>query len=211
MPVSATHRLREAPAWRALALLVTALAAAPAQAQTPRVAPAASAAADSSEASPSALDAPLFYQVLIGEIELNAGEAGNAYGVLLDAAQRTRDETLFKRSVDVALQARAGEQALAAARAWRQALPQSLEALRYEMQLLAALNRSAELGESVKLLLARTPDAERAATIASLPRLFQRAPDKRQAASLIEDLLVPYSAAPHMTAVRTAVMCGAAL
>ncbi|MCK7499875.1 MAG: hypothetical protein MZW92_62925 [Comamonadaceae bacterium] len=39
--------------------------------------------------------------------------------VILDAARRTRDETLFRRAVEIALQARAGEQALAAARAWR--------------------------------------------------------------------------------------------
>ena len=204
MPVSVSLPLRERPVWRVFALLAAAFVAVAAPAQTPQLVNAAAAAAEANEAPRSALDAPLFYQVLIGEIELTSGEAGNAYAVLLDAARRTRDEALFKRSVDVALQARAGEQALTAARAWRQALPQSLEALRHEMQLLAALNRTAELGESVRLLLARTPDAERAATIVALPRLFQRSTDKRQTAGLIEDLLLPYTVAPHAPAVRTA-------
>jgi tetratricopeptide (TPR) repeat protein len=158
----------------------------------------------SAEVARSALDAPLFYQLLIGEIELRNGEAGNAYAVLLDAARRTRDESLFKRSIEVALQARAGDQAVAAARAWRQTIPQSLEALRYELQLLAALNRMAEVGEPLTLLLARTPEAERADLIATLPRLFQRMPDKRQAASLIEELLQPYTQAPHTPPTRTA-------
>ena len=36
----------------------------------------------------SALDAPLFYQLLIGEIELRSGESGAAYEVILDAARR---------------------------------------------------------------------------------------------------------------------------
>ena len=152
----------------------------------------------------SRLDAPLFYQLLIGEIELRNGEAGNAYAVLLDAARRTRDESLFKRSVDVALQARAGDQAHAAARAWRQALPQSLEALRYELQLLAALNRSAEVAEPMKLLLERTPEAERAALISTLPRLVQRMSDKRQAAVQIEELLQPYMKVSQPLATRTA-------
>ncbi len=204
MPVSVSLLLRELPAWRVITLLAAVVASVAAPAQTPPLSNASAAVADASESPRSALDAPLFYQVLIGEIELSTGEAGNAYAVLLDAARRTRDEALFKRSVDVALQARAGEQALTAARAWRQALPQSLEALRHEMQLLAALNRSAELGESVKLLLARTPEAERAATITALPRLFQRSPDKRQSAVLIEELLLPYTVAPHAPAVRTA-------
>ncbi len=176
------------------------------------VAPAspAAAAAPASRTSPpserSALDAALFYQLLIGELELSGGQPGNAYAVLLDAARRTRDESLFKRSVDVALQARAGEQALAAARAWRQTLPQSLDALRYELQLLTALNRSSEAAEPLKLLLARTPEAERGALIATLPRLFQRLPDKRQAAQLLEDVLLPYSGESHRPTIRAGAM-----
>ena len=69
----------------------------------------------------SGIDAPLFYQLLIGEIELSAGQAGNAYQIMLDAARRTRDEQLFRRATEIALEARAGEQALAATRAWRSA------------------------------------------------------------------------------------------
>ena len=200
MPAHATRHRRTAPARRGLALAATVLAASSVWAQTPPNphAPRAAAALTDAAAAPlrSALDAPLFYQLLIGEIELRGGEVGNAYAVLLDAARRTRDESLFRRSVDVALQARAGDKALAAARAWRQTLPHSLEALRYELQLLAALNRSAESAEPLKLLLERTPDGERAALIATLPRLFQRVGDKRQAASLIEQLLQPYEQAP---------------
>eukprot|EP00042_Codosiga_hollandica_P011271 m.956254 g.956254 ORF g.956254 m.956254 type:complete len:85 (+) comp370238_c0_seq1:2-256(+) len=44
----------------------------------------------------SAMDAPLFYQLLIGEIELQNGQAGVAFQVLLDAARRTSDEELLK-------------------------------------------------------------------------------------------------------------------
>ena len=204
MPAPANARLRALHVRRLLTLTVLALTASAALAQTPGAAPPARAASAPQSAPQSALDAPLFYQLLIGEIALSVGEAGNAYSVLLDAARRTRDEALFKRSVDVALQARAGDQALAAARAWRQALPQSLEALRHELQLLAVLNRSAELAEPLKLLLARTPEAERASTMAALPRLFLRSSDKRQAASLLEDLLQPYTLAPHASKVRSA-------
>ena len=207
MPAHAsTHRRpanQEIRAWRVLAL-AAAIAVAPAvTAQAP--ATQRTTAAPGTPATPnSSLDAPLFYQLIIGEIELRNGEAGNAYAVLLDAARRTRDESLFKRSVEVALQSRAGEQALAAARAWRQALPESPEALRYELQLLAALNRSAEIAEPLKALLARTPDAELPALIATLPRLFQRLSDKRQAAVQIEDVLQPYLQAPHARPTRTA-------
>ena len=60
------------------------------------------------------LDAPLFYQLLLGEIELRDGQAGTAYQLMLDAANRAKDEQLFRRATEIALQARAGDQALAA-------------------------------------------------------------------------------------------------
>jgi tetratricopeptide (TPR) repeat protein len=208
MPKYALHRRRALQTCRALAFMAMLPGMmAGTSAQAPAAPQSAAAPADAASAPQrSALDAPLFYQLLIGEIELSTGEAGNAYAVLLDAARRTRDESLFKRSVDVALQARAGDQALAAARAWRQALPESLEAVRYELQLLAALNRSQEIAEPLKVLLARTPDSERSALIATLPRLFQRVVDKKQAAVMLEDLLQPYAEAPSTrTAARVAI------
>ena len=203
MPALAHLRFRALPMRRSIVWAVLALTAATASAQ-PASAPGTAAASAADEVPRSALDAQLFYQLMIGEIELRNGEAGNAYAVLLDAARRTRDESLFKRSVDVALQARAGEQALAAASAWRQALPQSLDALRHELQLLVALNRSADVAEPTKLLLARTPEAERAGLISSLPRLLQRLADKRQAAQLVDELLQPYAQAAQPLATRTA-------
>src|SRR5574340_1059127 len=84
----------------------------------------------------SAVDAPLFYQLLVGEMELSTGHAGTAYDVILAAARRTKDEQLFRRATEIALRARAGDQALAATRAWRTALPQSIEALRVQLQIL---------------------------------------------------------------------------
>ncbi len=144
----------------------------------------------------SALDAPLFYQLLIGELELRGGQAGSAYEIILDAARRTRDEALFRRAVDIALAARAGDQALAASRAWRSARPQSLDALRVQLQIMVAMNRSAEIGEPLRALLAQTPAAERGATIASLPRFLQRAGEPRAIATLIEDTTRPYADAP---------------
>jgi len=138
--------------------------------------------ADSAPAviSNSAMDAPLFYQLLIGELELNAGQAGTAYQVLLDAARRTQDQALFKRVVSIALQARAGEQALIAAKAWRDASPESVDAHQSLLQLLALLNKPAEAAAPLKSLLALTPAAQRGAVLASLPQLFQRAPEPKQ-------------------------------
>lgn len=144
----------------------------------------------------SALDAPMFYQLLIGELELRQGQPGNAFEVILDAARRTRDDLLFRRAVDIALQARSGDQALAASRAWRQAQPQSTDALRMQLQILSAMNRVNDVAEPMRALLVMTPEDERGALIAAIPRFLQRAPEKRQAAQLVESVLEPYLKAP---------------
>lgn len=144
----------------------------------------------------SGLDAPLFYQLLIGELELQAGQPGTAFQVMLEAARRTRDEALFRRAVEIALNARAGEDALAATRAWRKALPESLDAHRYLVQLLVMLDRDQELVEPLGSLIALPPDEERGARIASLPRLFARSKDKQEAARIVEQVLRPWLERP---------------
>ncbi len=137
----------------------------------------------------SAMDAPLFYQLLIGELELNNGQAGVAFQVLLDAARRTGDEALFKRVVNIALQARAGDQALLAARAWGDTLPTSIEAQQTLVQLLALLNKPAEVPQPLRALLRLAPADQRPGFIASLPRLFQRAPDPKAVLAALAPVL----------------------
>ena len=151
------------------------------------------------------LNAPLFYQLLIGEIELREGAAGTAYDVVLDAARKTREEQLFRRATDIALQARAGDQALAAVQAWRTALPASLDALRYQVQLLVAMNRLPETVEPLRSLIGLTPAQEQPLLIAASPRFYARATDRRAAATALAAALESYAAsAPTATAARVA-------
>lgn len=204
------RRLGGPPAWwLAVAMALPACAQTPANPSAPGT-PAATLAAATTATEPaapprSALDAPLFYQLLIGELELRGGEVGSAYQVILDAARRTRDEALFRRSVEIALQARAGEQALAAARAWREVAPASVEAARFEIQLLLALNRGGEIAQPLRTLLEQASDADRAGMIGVLPRLFQRQTDPSLIATTIEPVLAPYAErGDTRTAVRVA-------
>jgi tetratricopeptide (TPR) repeat protein len=180
----------------AAAAMLCTVCAAHAQTQTP--VPAAAPASSPGAETPrnSALDTPLIYQLLVGEILLRSGQAGDAYQLYLDASRRLRDEGLFRRTVEIALQARAGDQALQAARAWRQALPQSGEALRFELQLLLALHRGNEVTEPLRTLLERSPEAERPGLIAALPRLLQRQDQPRETAQMLDNLLKPYVARP---------------
>jgi tetratricopeptide (TPR) repeat protein len=173
----------------ALVALWTGVAVAQAAApQAPVIAP--------STVSNSGLDAPLFYQLLVGEMELRSGEAGAAYQVMLDAARRTKDEQLFKRSTEIALQARAGDQALAAVTAWRDAVPASVDALRYQVQLLVALNRIADTAEPLRALVKAAPADQRSGLIIAAPRFYARATDIPAAAKAIEQAFQPFTEQP---------------
>ena len=149
----------------------------------------------------SSLDALLFYQLLVGELELDAGRAGNAYGVILDAAKRNSDDSLFQRAVEIALQARAGDQALDAAKAWRAAKPTTVAPLRYLTQILLALNKLDEVQEPLAAWIKAMPVTDQPGLIAGLPRLLQGVQDHQRALALVEKLVLPYLDAP---ATRTA-------
>ena len=169
----------------ALAVLVCALTAG---AQTPASAPARSIS--------SALDSQLFYQLLLGELNVHGGEPGAAYALILDAARKTNNPELYERAINIALKARSGDSALQAARAWHQALPQSREANRYLLQILIALNRIEEALEPLKRDVATSPLLSRSATVLAIPHYFARASDKKLASSTVEQALANYLNAP---------------
>lgn len=138
---------------------------------------------------PSALDAPLFYQLLIGELEAQRGELGTAYQVLLDAARRTGDEGLFRRVIALALQARAGSEAYAAARAWRQQTG-SLAAQQHVVQLAVALGRLEEAGEPLVDWMELLGDAaQRAGLLAALPQLLRNVNERERPINAMEPRL----------------------
>ena len=194
--------------WRLAMLVLLALHTGGVGAQTAPTPPPAQ--ADASPAiSNSAMDGQLLFELLVSEMALGQGDAGTAYEWTLNAARRTRDESLFRRATDIALQARAGEQALAATRAWRLHRPESMDALRLQLQILMLLNRPEALPEPLKALLVLSPATDRPGLIAALPRFLQRANNPRQVAQLVEDGVRPYWDEP-MTRVAARVAMGRA-
>ena len=179
--------MRIVPKFPVLALLLSALCASAQTASPP--APAAQS---------SALDAALFYQLLLGELNAKGEDPGAAFSLILDAARKTADPRLYQRAVDLALQARSGDSALQAARAWRQALPLSREANRYLLQILIGMNRLPETAEPLKREITNAEAKERAIAIGSIPRLFARASDKKGAAQVVEQALAEYLSTPAL-------------
>ena len=174
-----------------LALLLLALAQAP-HAQT------AESTADAESAVPTALDAELFYQLLLGEINARDTEPATGYSLILDAARKTNDAALYQRAVEIAFQSRSGDGALQAARAWKQAQPDSREANRFLLQIMVALNKVADslqaLGNEIEL----APAMDRPTVLAGIPRLYARASDKKLAATVVEQALADYLKVPAL-------------
>ncbi|CAA9439748.1 MAG: FIG140336: TPR domain protein [uncultured Ramlibacter sp.] len=152
------------------------------------------------EAVVSALDAELFYQLLLGELNARGNEPGAGFSLVLDAARKTNDPALYQRAVEIAFQGRSGDAALQAARAWKQAFPASRDANRYVLQILLALNRVADSAEPLKTELSLVDARDRNAAIGAIPRLYARVTDKKVAAGVVEQAMGELLANPATAA-----------
>lgn len=205
MPLSKSARLPRQILLGLLALSTWPLMAAPSSETARPPAPAASA----SEPEPvlrgpgvvnSRMDRQLFLQVLLAEVQARRGDPGTAYQIYLEAARKHKNAQLFQRAVEIALLGRAGEQALAAAQAWRQAMPESREATEYAVQILLALGRTADLREPLESLIRQLPAEQQGAFITGLPRSLARLPDRKVSAQLVDDVTRRWRETPPVKA-----------
>ena len=142
------------------------------------------------------LSGPLLRQLLEAELTMREGQSANAIELMLQAARENKDDALYRRALQMAAEAGAGDKALAITRSWHAAMPRSTEALLTEIQLLIRFDRIADTAEPLKQLLQISTPAERVALIGSLPRAQQRAKDKGAAAEMFRQLLQPWIDAP---------------
>ncbi len=140
----------------------------------------------------SAMSGELLYEILLGEMNLRQGEPAAGFSLLLDAAKKSNDVVLYDRAVEIALQARSGDGALMAARAWSQAWPQDRKANSQMLQILLALNHVTESLEALKKELTLAPEAERDTSINLIPRHYARVSDKKRATAVVQQALEPY-------------------
>lgn len=187
---------RSAARWiRGLLGASLALALTGVQAQAPEV----QADTDPAPAS-SRMDAQLFYQLLLGELNVQDGEVGTGFALMLDAAQKKHDPMLYRRAMDIALQARSGESALKAVQAWGKDLPQAQEPDRFALQILLALNRPQETGAVLRSFLKRSEGKARSDHINAIPQTYARVADKALALRVVSEALAPELKQPDQAA-----------
>ena len=200
-PALAGKRLSAVSVLCALLLAVAPGPSAWAQASSTGAASAAAKPSAAANRESRALTGELFYQILVGELSLRQGDTGAGFSLLLDAARKTQDAQLFSRALDVALQARSGDGALAAARDWSRAFPQDRKANSQWLDILVALGKVEDTLEPLQRELNLAPDVERNAVILALPRRFARVANKKLAADTVAQALQPFTTqGPHAAA-----------
>lgn len=153
-----------------------------------------------------ALDAALFYQLLLGELNARGDEPATGFALMLDAARKTNDPNLFRRAVHMALQVRSGESALQAAQTWSQAQPSSKEANQYLLQVLLGLNRTPETLEPLKRALLLTAAGDKRDALWAIPALFERVSDRALASAIVKKALASYLKDPALGSTAWAVV-----
>lgn len=130
-------------------------------------------------------NAEVVYLTLLGEIEVQLGEPGAGYSLLLNAGRKSGDGELFKRAIQLALKARSGESAVDAAKAWGTSQPSDPEPLRVLVQVLLSLQRVEETGPHLSKLLELTPDNERVALIDAIGQIYSQSRDPQIALKVV--------------------------
>ena len=138
-----------------------------------------------------AMNAELFYDLLVGEMSAAQGDATNAIALLMEAARQSHSPQLYQRAAELALQSRSGQRALMVANEWQQNFPQSRDANRYLLQVLLMLNRISESQEALSREVAWTATNAKPATYLAIAQLYSRSSDKALAAAVVEQALQP--------------------
>ncbi len=146
-------------------------------------------AAQTDDEDAAALNAELFYEILVGEMAASVGDPLGGQALMLNAARQSNSAQLYRRATDMALRARAGDQALAAAQAWLQAFPDSRNANRYVLQILVAMNRIRDSLPHLRQEIESTPTPSKPATFLAITQLYSRASNKALAAEVVETAL----------------------
>jgi tetratricopeptide (TPR) repeat protein len=138
------------------------------------------------------LTSDLLYKLTKAELDFKRGQWQSAYVSMMVLAQQTRDPRLARRSAEMALAAKQGNEALAAIRLWRELAPDSDEAVQY---FLGFSVLGDDLSESEQVFAQRlngAPAEARGLVMFQMQQYLLRARDKAAAFALMERVLAPY-------------------
>ena len=147
------------------------------------------------------LSAEWLMLILLGEMQISQGDPSAGHSMIFEAARKSGDPALYKRSVEVALAARSGTSALDSAKAWKKAFPKSHEANSYVLQIQIALNQLAESVTTLRSNISLLPPEQQAEAILGVPQIYSQAKDKELANAVVEQALNPFTSQESTAAV----------
>ncbi|WP_432259130.1 tetratricopeptide repeat protein [Cupriavidus sp. TMH.W2] len=130
----------------------------------------------------------IVYMVLAAEISMQRGLVGPAYRTYLELARQTRDPRFAQRATEIAFNARNPQQALDAARLWKDITPTSPAATQVLSTLLVLNGRWDDARPLLQQQLAAVPANHRGDAILQLQQQLSRTSDPAGAAALLQDL-----------------------
>jgi tetratricopeptide (TPR) repeat protein len=138
------------------------------------------------------LSPQLLFQLLAADLAAQRGDVGAAWSTYMATARQTRDPRIARRAAEIAISARALDEATQSAQLWRELVPGS----RTAAQMLESLYLGAgRLKEAEPLLLERLSRARAEGTLPSaysqLQRSLQRVTDRSGAWQMIQRLSAP--------------------
>jgi len=137
------------------------------------------------------LTSETLYRFLIGEIAGQRGRLDVATQAYVEMAKKTRDPRIAQRATEIALFARAQDQALEAAKIWLAADPESVRAQQAVTALLVNANKLDDAKPYLEKLL-RDEKENVGQAFLQLGGLLSRANDKKAALKLVQELATPY-------------------
>ncbi len=135
----------------------------------------------------------LLYKLTKAELDFKRGQWQSAYVATMVLAQQTRDPRLARRSAEMALAAKQGNEALAAIRLWRELAPDSDEAVQYFLGFSVLGDDLTESEQVFAQRLAGAPAPARGLVMFQMQQYLLRARDKAAAFALMERVLAPYA------------------
>ncbi|WP_307719232.1 tetratricopeptide repeat protein [Pseudoduganella armeniaca] len=142
---------------------------------------------------PVELTSDLFYKLTKAELDFKRGQWQSAYVSMMVLAQQTRDPRLARRSAEMALAAKQGNEALAAIRLWRELAPDSDDAVQYFLGFSVLGDDLTESEQVFAQRLNRAPPQARGLVMFQMQQYLLRAKDKAAAFALMERVLAPYA------------------
>ncbi len=142
----------------------------------------------------SKLSAEWMLLILLGEMQVTQGNPGAGYSMIFEAARKSGDEAVYKRSVEVALAARSGPSALESAKAWKKAHPKSHEANSYVLQIQIALNQLTDSVTTLRSSISLLPPEQQVEGIVGIPQIYSQVQDKELVNAVVEQALTPFTA-----------------